>query len=276
MKKILSLLFALATALQAQTGSPAPASTDPLPTATSEVVGPTGETSISLDFSNGIRAVLPSHVTVPAGELLRITGPNYGGRPLIWSKNGVEIPGATSTTLVINGVTAADAGTYAVGASDPLAIFAVAQTLVLGVGPADRLLNLSTRGTIAAGAGQSFISGFVVAGSTSQSKRLILRAVGPSLANFGVANPLRAPVLRIFDSAGKPYNNGYVYPPVVGGPTYESDLAASLAKIGAFPIASGTLDVVFMMPFPPGAYTAQVTSADNTAGTVLLEIYEVP
>jgi hypothetical protein len=30
------------------------------------------------------------------------------------------------------------------------------------------------------------------------------------------------------------------------------------------------------MPFVPGNYTAQVTSADGTSGAVLLEIYEVP
>jgi hypothetical protein len=31
-----------------------------------------------------------------------------------------------------------------------------------------------------------------------------------------------------------------------------------------------------MQPFVPGSYTAQVTSGDATAGSVLLEIYEVP
>jgi hypothetical protein len=96
------------------------------------------------------------------------------------------------------------------------------------------------------------------------------------LAAFGVANPLRAPVLRVFDAAGTPYTNGYVYPAIVGGPTYATDLADALARTGAFPVAAGTLDAVVMMPFLPGAYTAQVTSGDTTAGTVLLEIYEVP
>ena len=153
-----------------------------------------GETAVTLDVGNGIRAVPPSRLTVPAGETLLITGPSFGGRPVQWFKDGRALPGA----------------------------------------------------------------------------------VGPTLASFGVANPLRAPVLRLFDSSGKPYTNGYVYPAVVGGPTYETDLADSLAKTGAFPIPTGTLDAVVMMPFLPGAYTAQVTSGDATAGTVLLEIYEVP
>jgi len=80
----------------------------------------------------------------------------------------------------------------------------------------------------------------------------------------------------VLDGNGRPYENAYVYPPVVGGPTYESDLAESLARTGAFLIPSGTRDAVVMKPFVPGSYTAQVTSADGSAGTVLLEIYEVP
>ena len=48
------------------------------------------------------------------------------------------------------------------------------------------------------------------------------------------------------------------------------------ARCGAFPIPRGTRDVVVMMPFTAGLYTAQVTSADGGTGTVLVEIYEVP
>lgn len=235
-----------------------------------------GETSLTLDVSNGIRFVPPSRVTIPSGDTLRITGPNYGSIAQQWYKNNQPIPGATSRSLVLTSLTSADAGTYGLGVTDPAATVLPSQSLILGVGPTDRLANISTRGTIAAGAGQSYTVGFVVSGAATQAKKLILRAVGPSLTSFGVSNPLRAPILRIYDSAGKPYTNGFVYPAVVGGPTYESDLAESLARTGAFPIPGGTLDAVVMMPFTPGAYTAQVTSGDNTAGTVLVEVYEVP
>jgi hypothetical protein len=238
----------------------------------------TGETSITLDVAFGIRAVPPSRVTVPAGETLRITGPSYGGRAAQWSKNGQDIPGATSNPLVITSVSSSDAGTYALGLNDPRSSIVPSQALVLGVGPVQRLSNLSNRSTLAAGAGQVFTAGFVVSGgsSTAEPKKLIIRAVGPTLTAFGIANPLRAPVLRIFDASGKAYSNGYVYSAVVGGLTYETDLAASLAKVGAFPIPANTLDAVIMLPFAPGAYTAQVSSGDSTAGEVLLEVYEVP
>lgn len=233
-----------------------------------------GETTLQLDVGFGVRAVPAARVTVPAGETLRIVAPDLGREiTYLWTLNGRALPGATERTLIIPRVVATDAGTYACLFSTPATLPQSSQQLVLGVGPTDRLLNLSTRGLVTVD--QGLIAGFAV-NASGQGKKLILRAVGPSLSLFGVSNPLRQPVLQIFDQSGRPYQNGYAYPPVVGGPTYESDLAESLARSGAFPLPAGSRDVVMMLPFVPGNYTAQVTSGDGTAGTVLLEIYEVP
>lgn len=246
------------------------------PSGRTELASTTGETALTLDVGNGIRYVPPSRVTVPAGEMLRVTGPAFGGRAVQWMKDGRPLAGATATTLVISSVRPTDAGTYFLASATAGSSSIPSQSLILGIGPTDRLLNLSLRGTIAAGSGQMFTAGFVVAAGTGQSKKIILRAVGPTLASFGVSGVLRAPVLRVFDSAGNPYEAGYGYAAIVGGLTYETDLADSLARAGAFPIPTGTLDAVVMMPFLPGAYTVQVTSGDNTAGAVLVEVYEVP
>ena len=246
------------------------------PRGTVALSGAAGETSVTLDVGFGIRAVAPSRLTVPVGEVLRITAPDMGtGVTYIWTKNGRALAGTSGPVLTLGPVLSDDAATYACLFSTPTTQPAPSQSLILGVGPTSRLLNLSTRTVVGPAADQSLVSGFVVAAGSSP-KTLILRAIGPSLASFGVANALRAPVLRLYDSAGRLYDNGYAYPAVVGGPTYESDLAGSLAQTGAFPIPAGTRDAVVMMPFPSGNYTAQVTSGDGTAGTVLLEIYEVP
>ena len=45
---------------------------------------------------------------------------------------------------------------------------------------------------------------------------------------------------------------------------------------GAFPLPATSADSALLVNLAPGAYTAQVTSGDNTAGTVLFELYEVP
>jgi hypothetical protein len=252
------LVFTLAASLSAQTARPA------------------GETTLQLEVGNGIRAVSPSRVTVPAGERVQLVGPEAGaGFGYVWTRNNRALPGATDRTLVLSAATAADAGTYACLHASPTSLPVPSQSLVLGVGPVDRLLNISTRAELGAGPEAAITAGFVVA-SPGPAKKIIVRAVGPALAAFGVANPLRAPALRILDAAGRPYDNGYAYPAVVGGLTYEQDLADSLARCGAFPIPRGTRDVVVMMPFPAGLYTAQVTSADGGTGTVLIEVYEVP
>lgn len=253
---------------------PPPTPVMPTSSFVADLPAASGETSLTLDVGFGIRAVLPSRVTVPNGERLRITAPDMGsGFTYIWTKNGRAIAGTSGRVLVLENVASSDAGTYACLFSTPTTLPGSSQLLVLGVGPTDRLLNISTRGNVTPS--QGLISGFVVA-TGAQPKKLILRAIGPSLSLFGVTNPLRQPVLKIFDGSGKAYEAGYAYPAVVGGPTYETDLADSLGRTGAFPVPAGAGDAVLMMPFQPGAYTAHVTSGDGSSGTVLLEIYEVP
>jgi hypothetical protein len=230
-----------------------------------------GMTSIAL----GDRETPISRVTVPVGDRLQVTAPAFAGSNFVWTRNGVAMPGATNPVLTLPSVVSTDAGIYTFTAvtSDPIP--ERSQQLLLGVGPVARLINSSVRATVSASPGGELISGFVVAAG-NQSKRLIVRAIGPSLALFGIQDPLPQPVLRILDSGGKPYQNGYVYPAVVGAPNYETDLADSLARSGAFPAMAGAADAVVMMPFRSGSYTAEVTSGSGAPGTVLLELYEVP
>jgi hypothetical protein len=251
------------------------------------VAADAGETTLSLDIGWGVRYVPPSRVTVPVGELLRINAPAIDstaapGGTIQWKKNGQPIPGATGPVFVLNPVHASDAGTYQANFQTffpTLNREMASQPLFLSVAPSSRLLNLSTRVTLNAGPGQNFMSGFIVSGNASTAKKLIIRAVGPTLASFGVPNPLKKPVLRVYDAAGQPYPNNYVYAvyaAVVGGVSYDTDLAESLARAGAFPTPAGSDDAVVMMPFLPGSYSAEVSSGDLAGGMVLLEIYEVP
>jgi hypothetical protein len=238
---------------------------------------PQHETSISLDVGFGIRAVPAARASIPVGDKLRIVAPRVGdGVNYIWTKNGRAIQGAPdSNVLTLDHVVSSDAGSYACLFSTATTLPQPSQTLILGVGPVDRLLNISTRTVVGPGGEDALTTGFVVSGGAT-SKKLIIRAIGPSLALFGVDNALPQPVLKIYDANGRLYENGFAYPAVIGGLTYETDLAQSLAKTGAFPIPRGNRDVVEMKPFEPGTYTATVTSGDGSTGTVLLEIYEVP
>ena len=64
----------------------------------------------------------------------------------------------------------------------------------------DRLVNLSTRGHVAAG-GSEIIAGFVVGGT--QPRPVLLRGAGPGLAVLGVGDALAQPRLRLYDAQGR-------------------------------------------------------------------------
>lgn len=241
------------------------------------------QTSLTLEFEfQDITPTETSHVTVPAGEILTINGrySSFFFDDIQWLKNGQPIPFEGGPQLHLGFIIPEDAGIYAARIVLRNGKTVLSQALALTVAPAsatpppERLANLSVLRTLSAGSGETVVAGFVVTGSTP--KKMIVRAAGPSLAQFGVINPLKRPQLVIRDSAGRLYDAAFPYPLIGGAPDYATDLADSLAKAGAFRATPGSADAVKLLPMAPGAYTAEVTSADASGGTVLLEIYDVP
>jgi|GEM_PF-1434959 len=238
-----------------------------------------GETTLTLDIAFGFRDVAPSRTTVPPTERLTIKAPsplanftNYG-----WYKNGNPIPGATDPVLIIDVAQPSDAGIYKYDLlSRDSTSERGSQLLMLNVRPATSLINISTRGFAGPG-DQTLISGFIVAGgsTSSGSSTLLIRAVGPTLARFGVGGVLKEPMLQIFTADGQPYSGAFQYPLETGYLTKEQHIAAITAKVGAFPLDPGAKDAVDLRPFPPGAYTVHVTGNAGSSGNVLLEILEV-
>lgn len=237
-----------------------------------------GHTTLALDMIPADAVgISDAQITAPLDDTVVLTVPYAAGLSVEWYKGGTRVPGATSHVLTLRRISPSHAGAYQLITVPSLGQARRSQVVKVAVGPLTRCINLSTRGLVAAGAGQTLTAGFVVGGGWGGGKLLVVRAIGPSLAAFGVAAPLRAPVVRIFESNGfeKTYPH-YRALLTSEGRNPDAELASTLAKVGLFPIPAGTLDVVYMLPFGPGAYTAQVTSADHTAGEVLLEIYEVP
>ena len=233
--------------------------------------GSSAETSLTLDIAFGVRYVPPSHVTVPKGERVTMTAPALS-ETAQWHRNNQPIPGAIERTLVIDAAATSDAGSYVYTPSSPGIPERGSQTLVLNVGAQQRFLNLSTRAAIGSGS-QTLIAGFVVTGASE--KAVLIRAVGPSLAKFGMADFLREPVITLYDSKGELYTHDYAYATVVGGGK-EAAITAATLQAGAFPLIPGKKDAVDLRPFPAGAYTVHVTSRDGSAGVTLVELYEVP
>lgn len=102
-----------------------------------------------------------------------------------------------------------------------------------------------------------------------------MRAVGPSLAQFGVGSPLPDPYLEVH-GAGAP-NRRYVR---FGATDFVGDEtgAAQLSRLaGAFPLTAGAGDNVAVVELPPGAHTVVVGSASGqTQGAAMIEVYFLP
>jgi hypothetical protein len=132
-----------------------------------------------------------------------------------------------------------------------------------------RLVNLSTRGQVTAATGLT--AGVVVQGTTST--RVLVRAIGPGLAQFGVAGALARPVLTFFKGAEViATNSGWS---AGAGAQAVADAAMSA---GAFPLTVGSDDAALLVTLQPGngVYTAQVSSGNGSNGAALIEVYQVP
>jgi uncharacterized protein (DUF1800 family) len=126
-----------------------------------------------------------------------------------------------------------------------------------------RLANLSSSALVGEATGP-LISGFVIAPGSPNT--VLVRAIGPGLANLGFANPLPNPSLSLFDSSNTllASNQGWT-----GG----NATAAIMNSAGAFPLASGSADAALVATLPAGSYTATVSGAGT--GAALVEVYEV-
>ena len=101
------------------------------------------------------------------------------------------------------------------------------------------------------------------------TQHVLIRAVGPGIAKFGVTNALADPVLKVYDSAGAliATNDNW----------NGSDVSTAAAATGAFALDAGSKDAALLLTLAPGGYTFEVTGAPGTApGEALADIYAAP
>lgn len=133
-----------------------------------------------------------------------------------------------------------------------------------------RLINLSARTRVGTGA-SILIAGFSIAGDVP--KRVLIRAVGPTLASFGVTGVLADPQLALYrqgNAAAIQENDSWMAAPNL------SQLSLSSAQAGAFVLPPNSRDAAMLVTLEPGAYTAHVSGVGGTTGVALVEVYEVP
>jgi hypothetical protein len=181
---------------------------------------------------------------------------NYGTQSGQYT-NIVDVGGATSADLpnMIDGTTyffAIVAYTAAGEASEPSSEF------VHTVNPG-MLLNISARANVQSG-DDVVIAGFIVGGSSR--KTVVIRALGPSLADAGIAQPLQNPTLDVFGPDGHLASND----------NWRDSDVASLLPWELMP--RNDYESALVLTLSPGAYTAIVRGAGGSTGTALLEVYD--
>jgi hypothetical protein len=129
-------------------------------------------------------------------------------------------------------------------------------------GGASHLVNISTRMPVRTGQ-NVLIGGFIITGT--ESKTLILRAIGPSLEGVGVTGALQDPVLELHNSAG-----GVV---ASNDDWRDGAQASQIQQIGLAP--GDSLESAIYVTVAPGSYTAVVSGYGNSAGNGLVEAYEI-
>ena len=126
-----------------------------------------------------------------------------------------------------------------------------------------RLANISTRSQVGTDS-NALIGGFIT-GSKIGATRVAVRALGPSLQQFGIANPLPDPRLELREA------NGAL---LASNDNWQSN-ASQAALITGYGLAPpNNLDSAIAISLPPGRYTAIVTGKNNQTGIGLVEIYD--
>jgi hypothetical protein len=123
-----------------------------------------------------------------------------------------------------------------------------------------QLVNIA--GRLLVGTGNNVgIAGFIMNGGTS--KKVLLRAIGPSLSSVGVTNPLQDPVLELHDSTGA----------VTVNDNWRSSQETEIQQTGLAP--SDNRESAIIATLPPGNSTAVIKGSANGTGIGVVEVYDL-
>lgn len=213
-------------------------------------------------------AVQPRPLIVATGSRVSLWVEAAGSPPLAyqWSRDGLELPGADGPFYEIASAAESDAGSYVVRVVNAGgSVDSEPAPVAVGAAPKSRLVNLSTRARLAGD--EVLIPGFVVSGSGA--RRLLVRAVGPTLSVLEIAHPHPDPMMRTIPQAGEGVTNDNWW----AAPN-AADIATTSASLGAFALPSDGLDAAVLFDATPGVYTIHVAGVTGAGGIVLVELYE--
>ena len=140
----------------------------------------------------------------------------------------------------------------------------------LGLGNGSILRNISSRASVQMDA-NVMIGGFIVRGT--QPKKVIIRAIGPELTQYGIPDALADPTLELHDDTGALIASNDNWQTTVIGGIITKDQVKNIQNSGHAPTQASESAITATLP--PGNYTAIVRGKNIIVGVALVEVYDL-
>lgn len=127
----------------------------------------------------------------------------------------------------------------------------------------EKLRNISARALVGT-EDNVLIGGFIVGGNALANNGVVVRAIGPSLSQSGVTNPLADPTLELHNASGAL---------IASNDDWQDTQEAEITATGLAPTDPN--ESAIFATVPAGNFTAVVRGADDTTGVALVEVYSV-
>jgi uncharacterized delta-60 repeat protein len=288
-------LFGVARLLDDSTPAPTPTPTPtPIPTATP---GSLGNISTRLRVQGGDNVLIGGMIVTGSAEkkvIIRAVGPTltdfgvpgaladptlelHQGDTVLASNDDWRdspqqaeiaasgfVPNKDAESAIIATLTPGQNYTAIVRGKNDTAGIGVVEAFDLDQGAASKLGNISTRGFVDVG-DNVMIAGLIVSPSDGSNINVLVRALGPTLGDFGVPGVLANPTLDLVDSSGTLIRSNDNWKDSQRPEIEAAQLSPNHDEESAL-----------IETLAPGAYTAIVRGSGQTTGVGLVEVYNIP
>lgn len=226
-----------------------------------------------------VRAIGPSLTAagVP-GALANPTLELYQGQTLVFSNDDwrnstqqIEIensglaPTDDAESAIIWTLTPGQSYTAVVRGKDGQTGIGVVEAYDLDPATDSKLANISTRGYVELDDNVMIAGLIVTQGGGTGTTNILVRALGPTLGDFGVADALSDPTLDLVNSSGTVIRSNN---------DWKDSQQAEIEATGLAPTHDA--ESALIQAVAPGAYTAIVRGNGRTMGVGLVEVYNIP
>jgi hypothetical protein len=147
---------------------------------------------------------------------------------------------------------------------------ALVEVYDLSPGTSSNLGNISTRSFVQTGE-HVMIGGFIVQGTGP--KRVIIRAIGPELTQYGIPDELANPRLELHNGNGALIATNDDWQNTIIGGIITNNQVNDIQNSGHAPTAASESAII--ADLQPGNYTAIVRGVNNGTGVGLVEVYDL-